>query len=88
MNQVTISVRHQLSVINLDWNHLKSMLVRKCFKTCRIRAFFDEMSGSTQNYLSAEKSKELRNLADDRSTVIKSPDKGSSIAICDGDDSL
>ena len=46
------------------------------------------MSGSTQNYLSAEKSKELRNFADDRSTVIKSPDKGSSIAICDGDDSL
>ena len=46
------------------------------------------MSGSTQINLSAEKSKALRNLADDRSTVIKSPDKGSSVVICDRDDSL
>ena len=64
------------------------MLVRKCFKICRKRAFFDEMNGSTLAYLSAEKSKALRNLADDRSTVIKSTDKGSSVVICDRDDSL
>ena len=50
--------------------------------------FSDEMNGSTQSNLSGDKWKALRILADDRSIVIKSADRGSSVVIWDRDNYL
>ena len=46
------------------------------------------MNNSTQNKLSGQKWKALRNLTEDRSIVIKGADKGSSVVVWDGDDYL
>ena len=50
--------------------------------------FSDEMNDSTQSNLSGDEWKALRNLADDRSIVIKGADKGSSVVIWDREDYL
>ena len=50
--------------------------------------FSDEMNDSTQSNLSREEWKDLRNLADDSSIMIKVPDKGSSVVVWDRDDYL
>ena len=76
MNQLIIPVKHELSDLNLDGNHLKDML------------FSDEMNDSTQSNLSEEEWKALKKLVDDRSIVIKGADKGSSVVVWDKDDNL
>ena len=50
--------------------------------------FSDEMNDSTQSNLSGEEWKALRNLADDRSILIKGAGKGSSVVVWDRDDYL
>ena len=50
--------------------------------------FSDEMNDFTQSNLSGDEWKALRNLADDRSIVIKGADKGSSVVIWDREDYL
>ena len=46
------------------------------------------MNGSTQSNLSGKEWKALKNLADERSIVIKRADKGSSVVVWDRDDYL
>ena len=50
--------------------------------------FSDEMNDSTESNLSGEEWNALRNLADDRSILIKGADIGSSVAVWDRDDYL
>ena len=50
--------------------------------------FSDEINDSTQSNLSEEEWKALKRLTDDRSIVIKSADKGSSVVVWDRDDYL
>ena len=52
------------------------------------KLFSDEMNDSTQSNLSGDEWKALRNLADDRTIVIKGADKGSSVVIWDREDYL
>ena len=86
MNQLIISVKCHLSEVNLDENLLQDMLV--FLSRVEKDLFSDEMNDFTQNNLSGDEWKALRNLADDSSIVIQGADKGSSVVTWDRDDSL
>ena len=72
-----------------EWKPPKGHASLEVFLSCVEKELFpDEMNDSTQSNLSGEEWKALRNLADDRSIVIKGADKGSSVVVWDRDDYL
>ena len=68
------------------WKPPKRHVSLEVFLSCVEKELFsDEMNNSTQKNLSAEEWKALRNLANDRSLVVKGADKGSSVVVWDRD---